>query len=138
MLRLLPAVAAVRFGARLGATARRVPGPATFASGAHPTEFVNVTAHTQANIYYGGKVISHKVTFPDGSYKTLGVILPDKYHFGTAAAETMQITAGACTYRLDGTNATVAVAAGGQFEIPANSGFDIEVTDTVQYICSYH
>lgn len=26
MLRLLPAVAAVRFGARLGATARRVPG----------------------------------------------------------------------------------------------------------------
>jgi len=103
----------------------------------HPTEFPGVTVATAANVYHGGNVVSHKVTFPDGTHKTLGVILPGKYHFGTEAAEKMQILSGGCYYKLDGTMATIDVAAGGEFDLPANSGFDIEVKEIVQYICSY-
>jgi len=44
----------------------------------HPTEFPGVTVATAANVYHGGNVVSHKVTFPDGTHKTLGVILPDQ------------------------------------------------------------
>ena len=105
--------------------------------GTAPPEFPGVTAHTMASIYHGGKAISHKISFADGTYKTLGVIMPDKYHFGTAAAEKMQIVAGACTVKLDGADETIHISAPGEFDIPANSGFDIEVTETVQYVCSY-
>lgn len=101
-------------------------------------EFPHVTVDAKANIYFDGKVVSHSLTLADGSRKTLGLIFPGSYHFGTELAEVMEITQGACRVRLDGSAETRAVAAGGRFEVPAKSGFAIEVTEGIcQYVCSF-
>ena len=103
-----------------------------------PTEFSGVTAIAKANVYFDGKVISHSILFPDGSKKTLGLIYPGKFHFGTDKAERMEIIAGACTVRLDGQAAVNTYSAGQVFEVPAKSGFDIEIKSGIcEYICSY-
>jgi len=60
-----------------------------------PTEFTNVTAVCKANVYFGGKVVSHTLLFADGSKKTLGLIYPGEYHFGTGAPATISIFSGA-------------------------------------------
>ena len=49
-------------------------------------QFENVTANAKANIYFECNVISHTILMPDGARKTLGVILPGQYYFGTEAA----------------------------------------------------
>lgn len=101
-------------------------------------EFSGVTAITKANIYFDGKVVSHTLRFPDGSKKTLGLIYPGKFHFGTDQAERMEIVAGACAVKVDGQNQVSQYAAGQVFEVPAKSGFDIEVTSGLcEYICSF-
>ncbi|MBI3879802.1 MAG: pyrimidine/purine nucleoside phosphorylase [Verrucomicrobia bacterium] len=103
-----------------------------------PAQFTNVTAVTKANVYFDGKVVSHSILFPDASKKTLGLIYPGKFHFGTDKAERMEIVAGACTVKLDGQVATNDYAAGTCFEVPAKSGFDIEVKSGIcEYICSF-
>lgn len=100
-------------------------------------QFENVTAIAKGNVYYDGKVVSHAIIMPDGSRKTLGVILPGSYHFGTAAAERMDIVAGSCAVKLDGSNETQDIPAGSYFDVPANSGFAIEVSSECHYVCSY-
>ena len=100
--------------------------------------FSNVTVDAKANVYFDGQVVSHTVRFPDGSKKTLGLIYPGKFHFGTAAPERMEIIAGDCKVVLDGTSEVLAVAAGSAFEVAANSGFTITVDDGIcEYICSF-
>jgi uncharacterized protein YaiE (UPF0345 family) len=101
-------------------------------------EFSHVTAVAKANIYFDGKVVSHSILFPDGAKKTLGLIYPGSYHFGTDAAERMEITDGACEVMLDGTSAADSYAAGTHFDVPAKSGFTITVKDGIcQYVCSF-
>jgi uncharacterized protein YaiE (UPF0345 family) len=113
-------------------------GPKDWAFMAHPTQFENVAALTKANVYFDGKVVSHTLLFADGSKRTLGLIYPGKYHFGTAQAERMAIVAGACSVVLDGSSETSAYSGGEAFEVAANSGFDIEVSDGIcEYICSF-
>ena len=103
-----------------------------------PTEFPNVTAVTKANVYFDGKVVSHSILFPDGSKKTLGLIYPGKFHFGTDKAERMEIVAGQCTVKLNGQPTVKTYGAGQLFEVPAKSGFDIEVKSGIcEYICTY-
>ncbi len=100
--------------------------------------FNNVTVDAKANIYFEGRVVSHTVHFPDGARKTLGLIYPGQYHFGTAAAERMEIIAGACSVVLDGTEAVLTIDAGQAFEVPANSGFTITVAEGIcEYVCSF-
>jgi purine/pyrimidine-nucleoside phosphorylase len=102
------------------------------------TEFRGVTALAKANIYFDGKVVSHTLIFPDGSKKTLGLIYPGQYHFGTDKAERMEVVAGRCTVKLDGAGASKSYGAGEAFEVPAKSGFNIEVSPGLcEYICSY-
>jgi len=101
-------------------------------------QFSNVTAEAAANIYFDGKVVSHKITLADGEVKTLGVIFAGDYHFGTEKAERMDVSDGACEVTLDGSEEVTSYAAGSYFEIPANSGFSIKVAEGVcQYVCSY-
>ncbi len=103
-----------------------------------PTQFNGVTAVAKANVYFDGKVVSHTILLPDGSKKTLGLIYPGKFHFGTDNAECMEIVAGHCTVKLDGQSATGNYAAGQHFDVPAKSGFDIEVQSGIcEYICSF-
>lgn len=103
-----------------------------------PTEFKNVTAVAKANVYFDGKVVSHTILFADGSKKTLGLIYPGKFHFGTDKAERMEIVAGSCVVKLDGQTEVKTYAAGTYFDVPAKSGFDIEVASGIcEYICSF-
>jgi uncharacterized protein YaiE (UPF0345 family) len=102
------------------------------------TEFPGVTAVTKANIYFDGKVISHSIVFADNTKKTLGLIYPGKFHFGTGKSERMEIVAGECQTKLDGQSTVNHFAAGQSFDVPANSGFDIEIKKGIcEYICSY-
>jgi uncharacterized protein YaiE (UPF0345 family) len=103
-----------------------------------PTEIKGVTAVTKANVYFDGKVVSHTLFLPDGSKKTLGLIYPGRFHFGTDKAERMELVAGACSVKLDGTSVVTRYSAGQVFDIPAKSGFDIEVTSGIcEYICTF-
>jgi hypothetical protein len=103
-----------------------------------PTQFANVTAVCKANVYFGGKVVSHTILLADGSKKTLGLIYPGEYHFGTGAPERMEIVAGACKVKLDGSETWQGYAADTLFRVPGQSGFSIAVEgDIVEYICSF-
>ena len=103
-----------------------------------PTEFKGVTLVAKANVYFDGKVVSHAFFPADGSRKTAGVILPGKFHFGTDKAERMEIVAGECVVKLDGSSEVRTCAAGQAFEVPAKSGFDIEVkSGACDYICTF-
>lgn len=102
------------------------------------TSFSNVTVDAKANVYFDGQVVSHTVHFADGTKKTLGLIYPGKFHFGTAAAERMEIIAGSCEVILDGDSEALVIEAGAAFDVVANSGFTIQVDDGIcEYICSF-
>lgn len=101
-------------------------------------KFEAVTALAKANVYFDGKVVSHTILLADGQKKTLGLIYPGEYHFGTDAAERMDIIAGTCRVRLDGTSEWKAYGEGTAFRVPAKSGFDIAVTSGLaEYVCSF-
>jgi hypothetical protein len=40
------------------------------------SEFKNLTIIKEASIYFDGNITSRSVVFPDGSRKTLGIMLP--------------------------------------------------------------
>ena len=102
------------------------------------TEFKNVTAVAKANVYFEGKVVSHTILLDGGEKKTLGLIYPGDFHFGTDAPERMDIVAGACRVRLDGTSEWRDYAAGTFFKVPGKSGFDISVASGIaEYVCSF-
>ena len=101
-------------------------------------KFENVTALAKANVYFDGKVVSHTVLFADGSKKTLGLVYPGEFHFGTDAPERMDITAGSCRVRIDGTSEWREYGGGAFFRVPAKSGFDIVVAAGIaEYVCSF-
>ena len=103
-----------------------------------PVSFAHVEVVAKANVYFEGKVISHTVVFADGSKKTLGLIYPGSFHFGTQAPERMQIIAGSCRARLDGHSEWKSYEAGSDFRIAGSSGFDIAVESGIaEYICSF-
>lgn len=103
-----------------------------------PTQFAGVTVTTKANVYFDGNVVSHTVIFADGSKKTLGLIRPGSYYFGTAAPERMEIVAGSCKVKIDGSNTEKEYAAGTYFDVPGKSGFNIAVSAGLcEYICSF-
>lgn len=101
------------------------------------SEFNNVTVVREANIYYDGKVTSRKVVFEDGSYKTLGIMLPGEYEFGTEAAEIMEMLAGEVEVLLPGETEWQKIAAGESFNVIGNSKFGIKVLTPADYCCTY-
>ena len=103
-----------------------------------PASFSGVTVHTKANVYFDGRVVSHTIILPSGEKKTLGLIYPGTWHFGTAAPERMEIIAGRCSVVLDGATDVTAYEAGSHFDVPGNSGFTITVDEGIcEYICSF-
>ena len=103
-----------------------------------PQQFENVTVVAKANVYFDGKVVSHTVLFKDGTKKTVGLIYAGSFHFGTGAPEKMEIVAGTCRVKLDGSSDWKDYPAGTFFRVPGNSGFDIAVASGIcEYICSF-
>ncbi|MDA8141063.1 MAG: pyrimidine/purine nucleoside phosphorylase [Desulfobacteraceae bacterium] len=100
-------------------------------------DFKNVTVVKKANIYFDGKVTSRTVIFPDGSKKTLGIMFPGDYEFGTAEKEIMEILAGTLEVLIPGVPGWQTVEGGQSFEVPAQSKFSLKVKRLTDYCCSY-
>jgi uncharacterized protein YaiE (UPF0345 family) len=100
------------------------------------SQFNNVTITKAANVYFDGKVTSRTVLFDDGSKKTLGIMLPGDYEFGTEAKELMEILAGDLEIQLVGEDWRK-ISAGESFEVPANSSFKLKIHEVTDYCCSY-
>ena len=100
-------------------------------------EFQNVNVVKKANIYFDGGVTSRTIIFPDGSRKTLGIMMPGEYGFNTGAAEIMEILSGELTVLLPGSTEWVAIKGGEAFEVPENSSFKMKVTAVTDYCCSF-
>ena len=101
------------------------------------SQFENVTVVKEANIYFDGKVTSRTVLFADGEKKTLGIMLPGDYEFGTADREIMEILAGEMEVKLPGSDEWQTITGGQTFEVPANSKFQLQVKTVTDYCCSY-
>jgi purine/pyrimidine-nucleoside phosphorylase len=101
------------------------------------SQFTNVTIVKKANVYFDGKVTSRTVLFADGTKKTLGIILPGQYSFGTADKEIMEILAGELDVQLPGSDRWKKFKAGESFEVPANSKFAVKAAALTDYCCSY-
>lgn len=99
--------------------------------------YKNAEISKRANVYHDGKVTSRSLVTESGESKTLGIMLPGSYNFGTGAPEVMEITAGRCRVRLQGENDWQEYAAGESFEVPGDSRFDIEVTELLDYVCHF-
>jgi uncharacterized protein YaiE (UPF0345 family) len=97
----------------------------------------NVTVTAKANIYFDGKCVSHTLVCADGSRKSVGVIFPSTLTFNTGAPEVMEIVGGRCRVRLPGAAAWQDFQAGQRFEVGANTAFDIETLETLDYICHF-
>ncbi len=99
--------------------------------------FKQVDLEKRANIYFEGKVTSRTIYLPDGTRKTLGIMLPGKYEFGTAQKELMEIQAGKLDVLLPGSDSWQTIVGGESFEVPADSSFKLQVKEVTDYICSY-
>ncbi len=98
------------------------------------------SVNPQANVYFDGKCVSHSLTLADGRKASVGVILPSTLTFNTGAPEVMECVAGACEYRLPGSEQWLRSNPGERFSVPANTRFDIRVPEGVaayHYICYF-
>lgn len=101
------------------------------------SQFDQVTVILKANIYFDGRVTSRTVLFPSGEKKTLGIMLPGEYTFGTGKKEIMEILSGEMDIRLPGSESWLKIIGGQSFEVPANASFDLVVRSVCDYCCSY-
>lgn len=101
------------------------------------SSFDNVSVVTKANVYFDGKVTSRTVVFADGAKKTLGILLPGEYEFGTDTKEIMEIQAGELKVLLPGETEWIKISGTGEFTVPANAKFKLDVQTVSDYICSY-
>ncbi len=99
--------------------------------------FKNVEIVKEANIYFDGKVTSRVVKFADGTHKTLGIMMPGDFEFGTDQHELMEIQAGEMNVLLPNVDDWTTITGGESFEVPANSSFKLQVKSVVDYCCSY-
>lgn len=100
-------------------------------------DFKNVTVVKKANVYSDGKVTSRIVLFADGSKKTLGIMLPGEYTFGTDTIEIMEILAGDLDVLLPGETVWKTVRVGDSFQVPAHAKFSLKIKSLTDYCCSY-
>ncbi len=101
------------------------------------TQSLSGSISTSANVYFDGKCVSHTVTLADGTKKSVGVVLPAQLTFNTGAPEIMECVAGACEYKLAGSEAWGRSGPGDKFSIPGNSSFDIRVGESYHYVCHF-
>ncbi len=101
------------------------------------SEFKNVTIVREANIYFDGKVTSRTILCPDGLKKTLGIMLPGDYEFGTESPELMEILTGELDVLLPEERIWKSIKAGESFNVPGNAKFKLKVKSVTDYCCSY-
>ena len=101
------------------------------------SQFENVSVEKDANVYFDGHVTSRSIIFPDGSKKSLGVMLPGEYEFSTAEKELMEIQSGELEVLLPGSTEWKGVKGGEAFEVPSDSKFTVKIRTLTDYCCSF-
>ncbi len=101
------------------------------------SQFDAVSVVKKANVYFDGKCVSHTVQFPDGSKKTVGVILPASLTFNTGAPEIMEGVGGTCRVRIKGESDWTSYGEGESFNVPGNSSFEIACDAPYHYVCHF-
>jgi uncharacterized protein YaiE (UPF0345 family) len=101
------------------------------------SQFDNVAVIKKANVYFDGKCISHTIQFPDGTRKSVGVILPATLTFNTGVPEVMETVDGRCRVRIKGESDWQEYGPGQSFNVPGNSTFDIEALEPYHYVCHF-
>lgn len=101
------------------------------------SKFENVSVAKKANVYFDGKCVSHNIELPDGTSKSVGVILPATLTFTTGAPEIMELIEGEAKVTLPGESEPTVFRGGESFSVPGNSAFDIEVVETLHYVCHF-
>ena len=96
-------------------------------------EFKNVTVVKKANVYFGGNVTSRTVLFADGTRKTLGIMMPGDYEFGTDSAELMEMLGGEMEVLLPDAKDWITVKEGDSFHVPAKSKFKLKEKSVADY-----
>lgn len=96
----------------------------------------NVDLTKKANIYFDGNVTSRSYV-ENGVSKSLGIMMPGEYTFGTQKAEHMEIIGGKVEVLLSGDSNWETISEGEYFEVPADSSFDIKVLEITDYCCTY-
>jgi len=99
--------------------------------------FENVSVVKKANIYFEGSVTSRTIVFPNGEKKTLGIMMPGDYEFGTSERELMEILAGDLEVLLPDSEEWVTIKSGESFEVKAHSKFKLIIKEITDYCCSY-
>ncbi|RXJ77934.1 hypothetical protein CRV03_02890 [Arcobacter sp. F155] len=99
--------------------------------------FKNVELTKKANVYFDGNVTSRSFVDENGEDKSLGIMMPGEYTFGTNQAELMEILAGEVEVKLKDSDTWNTYTADTSFDVPANSSFDIKVKTITDYCCSY-
>lgn len=102
------------------------------------SQFDQISVIKKANVYFDGKCVSHSLQFPDGTKKSVGVIMPSTLTFNTSAPEIMETVAGTCKVKLAGESDWKSYGAGESFNVPGNSSFEIEVSgEPYHYVCHF-
>ncbi len=90
----------------------------------------------KVNEYFDGTVKSIAFTGTEGP-ATVGVMAVGEYEFGTAQREIMHVVAGALTVKLPDSDNWQTFNSGDQFQVPANSKFQLKVAVQTAYLCEY-
>jgi len=101
------------------------------------SSFKNVELIKKANIYFDGNVTSRAFIDENGESKSLGIMMPGTYNFGTQQAELMEILAGEVEVKLANEDTWNTYTENTSFSVIANSSFDIKVKTITDYCCSY-
>lgn len=99
--------------------------------------FDGISVTKKANVFFDGRCVSHTVHFPDGSRKSVGVILPSSLRFETAAPEIMELLEGCCRVEIADSGKITEYRGGQRFEVPGQSSFRIETLETLHYVCHF-
>jgi purine/pyrimidine-nucleoside phosphorylase len=91
----------------------------------------------KANLYFDGKCVSHTIQMVDGSKVSVGVIFPSQLVFNTQSREFMRIAEGQCHVKQAGESGWTLYKTGQEFEVPANSSFEIQVDAVLHYVCYF-
>lgn len=88
------------------------------------------------NAYFDGNVQSLALEGHDKPITT-GVMAKGDYEFGTEAAELMKVVAGELRVKLPGSDEFKSFPEGTEFDVPANSKFQLQVPVDTAYVCIY-